>query len=68
MRAGHWGDVQRVLSAPSAQPLSFTFQLARAMAQRELGRRSTLIAPAVLIFLLGVTAGVLLRHFVDFQF
>jgi hypothetical protein len=68
MRGGHWGDVQRVLSAQSAQPLSFTLQVARAMALRELSRRRTLIAPALLIFLLGVTAGVLLRHFVNFRF
>jgi hypothetical protein len=68
MRAGHWGDVQRVLSAPSAQPLSFTLQLARAMAQRELSRKRTLVAPALLLLVLGVVAGVLLRHFVDFKF
>jgi hypothetical protein len=68
MRGGHWGDVLRVLSAPTAQPLSFTLQLARAMARRELSRKRTLVAPAMLLVLLGVLAGVLLRHFVDFTF
>lgn len=65
MRAGNWGEVQRVL-AHADQPLSFTLQLARAMAQRELSskQRRRIVLPALLAFVIGVLVGVAVRHFV----
>jgi hypothetical protein len=63
MRAGRWHEVLRATEPLPDQARSFTLQLARAMAQRELTRRRAAIIPALLLVLLGVAAGFLLRHF-----
>jgi nucleoid-associated protein YgaU len=64
MRAGHWKDVLRVLGQQGNQPLPFTLQLARAMAQREVSRRRATVVPALALFLLGAALGFVLRHLI----
>lgn len=65
MRAGNWRGVLDTLESPpaNAKP-SFTLQLARAMAQRELeGRRRGSRWSWIVALLIGAAIGYLVRHF-----
>jgi hypothetical protein len=65
MRAGQWRAVLDTFEAhPPAAKLSFTLQLARAMAQRELeGRRSESRWAWIFALIAGIAVGYLLRHY-----
>jgi hypothetical protein len=65
MRAGQWRAVLDTFEAhPPDAKLSFTLQLARAMAQRELeARRGGSPWPWIVALILGIAIGYLLRHY-----
>jgi hypothetical protein len=65
MRAGQWRAVLDTFEAhPPDAKLSFTLQLARAMAQRELeGRRGGSRWPWIIALFAGIAIGYLLRHY-----